>query len=150
MGVDPALAGRSFPRTPPLAVTGARIAQFVEAIGLSGPIDSEAVSDEGGGRPVVAPPTFAIVVAFAAVRSLLDDPDSGLSLRRVVHGDQRFVYRRPIRAGDSLCSQLHVQSVRSLGGADIISTCSEISTEQGELVCTAYATLVHRGEGPAQ
>jgi hypothetical protein len=149
MGVDPSLAGRSFPRTPPLAVTGASIAQFVEAIAVGDLREREGTDGVDGG-PAVAPSTFAIVVAFAAMRSLLDEPGSGLSLRRVVHGDQRFVYRRPIRAGDSLCAQLHVQSVRSLGGADIISTCSEISTEQGELVCTAYATLVHRGEGLEQ
>jgi len=86
------------------------------------------------------------VVAFAAMTALMEDPSVGISLHRVVHGDQRFTYTRPIVAGDTLSATLTVDSLRQLGGADIIGTRSEITDADGLPVCTAFATLVHRGE----
>jgi acyl dehydratase len=51
-----------------------------------------------------------------------------------------------VRAGDVLTAQLTVDGLRQIGGADIISTRSEIIDAQGQHVVTAHATLVHRGE----
>jgi hypothetical protein len=42
-----------------------------------------------------------------------------------------------------------VDSLRQIGGADIIGTRSEITDGNGEAVCTAFATLVHRAEESA-
>jgi acyl dehydratase len=51
-----------------------------------------------------------------------------------------------VAAGDELTATLTVDSLRQLGGADIIGTRSEIADADGLPVCTAFATLVHRGE----
>ena len=93
-----------------------------------------------------APATFPIVVAFSAMTALMEDPDVGISLHRVVHGEQRFTYTRPVVAGDRLSATLTVDSLRQIGGADIIGTRSELTDADGTHVCTAFATLVHRGE----
>ena len=61
----------------------------------------------------------------------------------MVHGDQRFTYTRPVRAGDLLTATLTVDSLRQIGGADIIGTTSAVADADGALVCTAKATLVH-------
>ncbi|HEU5043849.1 MAG TPA: MaoC family dehydratase N-terminal domain-containing protein [Nocardioidaceae bacterium] len=135
MAVDPSLAGRTFPATPPYQVTGERIAEFAAATGST---------YEGG----PAPATFPIVVAFAAMTSLMEDPSVGIELHHVVHGEQRFRYTRPVVAGDELSATLTVDSLRQLGGADIIGTRSEIVDAAGQPVCTAYATLVHKEEQP--
>jgi acyl dehydratase len=135
MAVDPSLAGRTFPATPPYQVTGERIAEFAAATGST---------YEGG----PAPATFPIVVAFAAMTALMQDPSVGIELHRVVHGEQRFRYTRPVVAGDELSATLTVDSLRQLGGADIIGTRSEIVDAAGQPVCTAYATLVHKEEQP--
>ena len=63
----------------------------------------------------------------------------------MVHGDQRFTYTRPVVAGDELTATLTVDSLRQIGGADIIGTRSEIADADGKPVCTAFATLVHKG-----
>lgn len=131
MPVDPALVGRTFPATAPYQVTAERVAEFAAATG--------AVWESGP-----APVTFPIVVAFQAMSDLLADPEVGLSLHRVVHGEQRFAYRRPVVPGDVLVATLTVDSVRSLGGADILATRSEITDADDEPVLTAHATLVHR------
>ena len=133
MAVDATLKGRTFPPTQPYAVSEERIAEFARATGST---------YEGN----AAPATFPIVVAFAAMTALMEDPSVGISLHRVVHGDQRFTYTRPIVAGDTLSATLTVDSLRQLGGADIIGTRSEITDADGLPVCTAFATLVHRGE----
>ena len=127
------LAGRTFPPTAPYLVTEERVAEFAAATGTSWP-----------GGP--APATFPIVVAFQAMLDLMADPTVGIALHRVVHGEQRFRYTRPVVAGDVLTATLTVESVRSIGGADVIGTRSELQDAAGQHVVTAHAVLVHRGE----
>lgn len=133
MAVDPALAGRTFPATEPYAVSREKVAEFARATG----------SDFDGRT---APATFPIVVAFSAMTALMEDPEVGIALHRVVHGEQRFTYSRPVAVGDVLSATLTVDTLRQVGGADLIGTRSEITDAHGEHVCTARATLVHRGE----
>lgn len=133
MPVDPSLAGRAFPATEPYPVSREKVLEFARATG----------SDFDG---VTAPATFPIVVAFSAMTALMEAPDVGIALHRVVHGEQRFTYHRPARVGDRLSARLSVDTLRQIAGADIIGTRSEITDGNGEPVCTAFATLVHRGE----
>ncbi|HEX4978019.1 MAG TPA: MaoC family dehydratase N-terminal domain-containing protein, partial [Nocardioides sp.] len=62
--------------------------------------------------------------------------------------EQRFTYTRPVVVGDRLTATLTVDSLRHIGGADIIGTRSEVADADGKPVCTAYATLVHRAPAP--
>ena len=127
------LAGRTFPPTAPYLVTDERVAEFAAATGAQ---------HDGGAAPV----TFPIVVAFRAMRALMDDPSVGIQLHRVVHGEQRFRYTRPVAVGDELTPTLTVDTLRQIGGADIIGTRSEVTDSAGDHVVTAIAVLVHRGE----
>lgn len=136
MAVDNDLVGRTFPPTEPYTVTREKVLEFAAATG-----------SEFDGR--TAPATFPIIVAFGAMTTLMEDPEVAIDLHRVVHGEQRFTYTRPVVVGDRLSAALTVDSLRQLGGADIIGTRSEITDERGEPVCTAFATLVHRGEDVA-
>jgi acyl dehydratase len=130
MPVDQSLVGRSFPPTDPFEVTEDRVRAFAEATGAS-----------YNGGP--APATFPIVLAFDAMNAFLEA--ERLDLFRIVHGEQRFAYERPIAPGDVLTATLSVASLRQIGGNDIIGTASEITDADGALVCTTSATLVHRG-----
>ena len=130
MPVDQSLVGREFPPTPSLTVTEERVRAFAAATGT--PYD---------GGP--APATFPIVLAFDAMNAFLDAV--GVELSRIVHGDQKFAYQRPVVPGDVLSARLTVASLRQIGGNDIIGTASEITDERGALVCATSATLVHRG-----
>ena len=127
------LAGRTFPPTEVLEVGEDRIAAFAAATG----------TPYVRGGP--APATFPIVVAFAAMRRLMEDPETGIDLQHVVHGDQRFVHERAVVAGDRLTAELTVEGLRRLGGADVITTSTAVTDDAGALVCTAKATLVHTG-----
>jgi hypothetical protein len=136
MPLDPGLTGRTFDPTPPYAVTREKIAEFTTAIG-SAPLDAGDT----------APLTFAIVVAFGAMTQLMTDPEVAIELHNVVHGDQRFEYARPVRAGDVLTGSITIDSLRTAAGMDMIGTRTVITTVQGEPVATAFATLVHRVSG---
>ena len=90
-----------------------------------------------------APATYPIVLAFDAMNAFLEAEQ--VDLFRIVHGEQKFSYRRPVVPGDVLTATLTVSSLRQIGGADIIGTTSEISDGDGAVVCTTSATLVHSG-----
>jgi acyl dehydratase len=94
---------------------------------------------------VIAPPTFPVVVSMEASARVWGDPELGIDYSRVVHGDQRFVYSRPIVPGDRLVATLRIESVETRGGHDIVGTRADIATEAGESVVTAYSTIVVRG-----
>ena len=129
--VDASLTGRTLEPPPPYDVTPERVAAFAAATG----------TPYTDGDP--APATFPIVIAFEAMQALMADPEVGIELSHVIHGEQRFAYQRPVRIGDVLTARLTVESLRQIGGADIIATSSAVTDEAGELVCTARATLVH-------
>ena len=100
-----------------------------------------ATGGEYDGGPV--PATFPIVLAFDAMNAFLEA--ESIDLFRIVHGEQKFRYERPVVPGDVLTATLTVASLRQIGGNDIIGTASEITDADGSLVCTTSATLVHRG-----
>jgi acyl dehydratase len=128
MPVDESLVGRSFPPTGPYEVTEEAVTAFAESLGTV---------------PEPIPPTFPIVLAFRAMNEFL--AVERVELHRIVHGEQRFSYARPLRLGDRLTATLTVTGLRQLGGADVIATSSEIVDADGAVVCTGRATLVHGG-----
>ncbi len=79
------------------------------------------------------------------MRTLIDDPGLGLDFSRVVHGEQRFTYTRPVRAGDRLVCTLTIEEITSRAGNDFLTTRTEIVTEDGEPVVTTRDKLVVRG-----
>ena len=133
MPIDQSLVGRAFLPTAPHEVTAERVAAFTHAVG----------SPYAGGDRLTTPPTYPIVVAFDAMNAFL--AAEGLELFRIVHGEQRFAYERPVLVGDVLTATLSVASLRQIGGNDIIGTSSAIADADVALVCTGTATLVHRG-----
>ena len=135
MAISEAHAGRRYPPTEPYEVSAAKIAEFAAALGDDNP--------RYAGSTPIAPPTFAALIASAAWQPMFTDPELGLALRRIVHGDQRFSYRRPLRAGDVVAATLTIDQVRLRAGTEIISTSVLITDESGEEIATAAATFVH-------
>lgn len=165
MGVNASFVGRMYPPEGVYEVGREKIREFAEAV-AGASADSGAFIDAplGGaaavhpahtdpeaaralGYPdVIAPPTFAVIVAQRSDARLVRDPEAGIDFSRVVHGEQRFTHHRPITAGDRLVATLHVDGVREAGGHAMVTTRSEIATTGGEPVCTATSTIVVRGE----
>jgi acyl dehydratase len=86
------------------------------------------------------------VIQEQSLALVINDPEAKLDFSRVVHGEQRFVYQRPVLAGDLLTSELSVASVKTLAGNHMVTFETEIFDASNQLVCTAISTLVVRGE----
>jgi acyl dehydratase len=135
MPISEVHAGRSYPATAPYQVSAAKIAEFASALGDASPAYA--------GPDAIAPPTFVAVVSAAAWESMFADDDLDLALRRIVHGDQRFAYTRPVRAGDVITATLTIDKVRARAGSEIISCSVLVQTVDGDEICTASSTFFH-------
>ena len=98
-------------------------------MGSSDPVHRSAEAAQAAGyRDVIAPPTFAVILAQECDRQLIEDPEAGIDFSRVVHGEQRFIHHRPITAGDEVLGTLSVDTVRETGGHAMVTTRTELAT----------------------
>ena len=137
--VSAAIEGKRYPRTEAYVVGLEKLREFARATYL----DPNLLEQNG---VTVVPPTFPVVIQEKSLKLVLSDPLAQLDFSRVVHGDQTFVYERPVVEGDRLSSELVVASVKALAGNHLVTFKTEIFDEDNKLVCTAISTLVVRGE----
>ena len=150
MALNPDFVGRSYPGGEPYLVSRERIRAFADAIGDPQPAYRDVAAARAlGYADLVAPPTFAIVIALEASVDVVKDPDFGLDYSRVVHGEQRFAYTRPIVAGDELVMTTTIETIREAAGNDMVTTRCDLATVAGEHVVTAHSLLVARGKDAA-
>ncbi|MFS0575747.1 MaoC family dehydratase N-terminal domain-containing protein [Sporosarcina sp. 179-K 3D1 HS] len=119
------------------------IRQFAEAIGDDNPlyVDEEfAASTPYQG--IVAPPTFLIALNEGS------DFPLDLDYRRMLHGEQEFIYHRPIRLGDRLQCQMVVSDLYEREGKSgpmqFLVLDTEIKDETGELVAISRNNIIYR------
>jgi acyl dehydratase len=125
-----------------------QVRQYATAIKADDPAthDEEAAA-ELGHDSVVAPLTFISIFAVMIQRHFFQHVDVGLEAMQIVQVDQKFVYHRPIKAGDELLGTMHVVSVVERFGADIVVTRNVCTNADGEIVLEAYTTLMgHEGD----
>ena len=147
MSVNPELLDTFFESTEPYVVGREKVREFANAIFAVAPIHHDVdAAIEAGYSDVVAPPTFPIVIQEKTLQQLLSHPGAGIDFSRVVHGDQKFEYQRPLVAGDEVVATLRVTKIQSLGGHTMVTSESTITTTAGEPVVVATSTLVIRGE----
>jgi acyl dehydratase len=121
------------------------IRRFAEALGDPNPVYvDEAAARAAGHAGLVAPPTYAAVVAAnERFRLSLD-----LGTKALLHVDQQLEYGRQIVAGDALTLTSRVADVQERAGAsgpmDILVIEDEARDGHGQLVFRARSTLVIR------
>ena len=143
MPVNPDLVGRAFPPTAPYVVGREKVREFARAVFADEAQHTDPDAARALGYPdVVAPATFAIVVAEQTLQQLIAEPDSGIVLSRTLHAEQRFQYTRPIVAGDELTAQVSVTGIRTLGGNAMVTSDTEITDAAGAHVVTATSVLL--------
>ena len=138
MSINPEIVGRVYPSENTYVVGREKIREFARAVHAENPLHHDV--------DVIAPPTFAIILAQAADAALINDDSAGIDFSRVVHADQRFTHHRPIVAGDELRTEVHVDSVRVMGAGAMLTTREEIVDAQGEPVTTCISSLLVRAE----
>lgn len=126
-------------------VTVAHIQQFARAIGDDSPLyTDEQYAKTTAYKGIIAPPTYPIAIGAAASQPF----DLGLDQRRMLHGEQSFIYKRPIRAGDKLTCQLVVSDVYEKEGKngkmEFIILDTEMHDEENNLVVISRTNIVYR------
>jgi acyl dehydratase len=146
MPLDQSFIGRTYPPTAPYQVAREKIREFATAIGATDPAHHDIDAARAlGHRDLLAPPTFPIIVTMAAGRRIVEDPELGIDYSRVVHGDQRFRYHRPVLAGDELVCVDTIEEIASRSDLDFMTTRTDVATAEGEPVVTVWSKLVVRG-----
>ena len=145
MAIDATFVGRVYPPTVGYLVGREHLREFALAVGATHPAHHDVTAARALGHvDVVAPPTFAVVVAQRAEAQLIDDPAAGIDFSRVVHAEQRFVHHRPIHAGDELVTVLHVDAIVERSGLAMVTTRCEVTAADGVPVATVVSTLAVR------
>lgn len=130
--MNPDLVGRTYPSVA-FRLEAERVAAFAAAVGHPG---------DGVPPTIITAPELA-----AGLANVLGDPELGLDLSRVVHGEQEYVWGRPPTVGETLTAQASIESVRTKGGLGFLTLRTEVRDEADRTIAVGRSTLIVRG-GP--
>jgi acyl dehydratase len=129
-----------------------QLRQFAQSIKCDHPAHyEEDAAAELGYDGIVAPMTFVTIFAKLVQLDFFRNVDVGMETMQIVQVDQRFLFHKPVLAGDKLWARMDIHSVDERFGADIVVTKNICHNDQGELVLEAYTTLMgQQGEESAR
>jgi acyl dehydratase len=123
-----------------------RVVQFADAIGDGSAVFRDAdAARQAGFEEQIAPPTFVTVMQIMTSGQVVLDQELGLNYALVVHGEQEYDWRRPVRVGDVLSAVPRIADIYSRGPNEFLVIESEILDASGETVVVARSTLLSRG-----
>lgn len=125
-----------------------KVREFTKAVQADDPAClDEAAAAELGYDALVVPPTFVTILGQLVQADFMRNVDTGYETMQIVQVDQRFVFHKPILAGDVLHARMEIHSVVERFGADIVVTRNTCTNEAGEVVLEAYTTVMgHEGD----
>jgi acyl dehydratase len=143
--LNPSLKGKEYERIS-FTVERDRVNAFARAIGEDNPVFTDPAAARQAGHPEqLAPPTFVTVMQILASAQVVMDGSLGLDYSRVVHGEQEYQWRRPVRVGDVLSAVPRIADVYAKGPNEFLVLESEVADQSGETVVVARTTLLSRG-----
>ncbi|GAA1821824.1 FAS1-like dehydratase domain-containing protein [Nesterenkonia flava] len=147
MSINTERQGHTYPPAQPYQVSREAIREFAHAVKAAHPAHYEVDSARELGHPdLVAPPSFAVVIAQRAEAAVINDEEAGIDFSRVVHADERFTHHAPIFAGETLHAQATLERIRVMGAGAMVTTRVEITAESGEAKSTVSSSLLVRSD----
>lgn len=120
-----------------------QVREFARAIKNEHPAYyDETVAAALGYDAIVAPLTLVTIFAKYVQLDFFRHVDLGMENLVIVQVEQRFVFNRPILAGDKLWGRMDIESVNERFGADIVVTKNICTDDNGDIVMVAYTTLM--------
>jgi acyl dehydratase len=125
-----------------------QVRQYASAVKAHDPASHyEDAAAQLGHDALIAPPTFMSILAVMIQRHFFQHVDVGLKTMQIVQVDQKFLFHRPIKAGDAVNGTMYIQSVEERFGADIVTTRNVLTDPAGEVVMESFTTLMgHEGD----
>lgn len=93
---------------------------------------------------IIALPTFAVVFAIGPFGKACTDPQLGVDLLKLVHGEQEFEFFEPVKSGDVLTTHGEIADISSKARFDFLVVASESRNQRGELVVKGRWTAIIR------
>lgn len=125
-----------------------QIRQYAKSVKATDPATlDEGAAAELGHDALIAPPTFMSIFAVMIQNHFFQHVDVGLETLQIVQVDQKFLFHRPIVAGDALTGTMYVETVDERFGADIVTTRNVLTDPAGAVVMESFTTLMgHEGD----
>jgi acyl dehydratase len=106
---------------------------------------SALAGDDAVDEPGAIAPTFAAVyMLFPTLGQIFGDPEVGIDLAGLIHGEQHFAWHAPVHAGDVIDSSARIASVQEKRGMTFVGVDLE-AARQGQVVCSGSSVLIVRG-----
>ena len=144
--IDRAHIGRKL-ATHTAAVEAGRLRLFAKATGEDRPeYLHEAAARAAGFAGLPAPPTFLFALENEVPDAMAWLRDLGMDIGRVLHGEQSFVYRRQVCAGNVLTFRPAVTDIydKKGGALDFVVRTTEVMDEAGDPVAELRIVVVYR------
>jgi hypothetical protein len=124
-----------------------RLKFFAKSIGQTDPVYTDDQAARAAGHPALpVPPTFLFCLEMeapdpAAIRNLL-----GMDYRRLLHGEQGFVYERMAYAGDVLTFVQRVDDIydKKNGALEFVVRLTQVTNQHGQAVAQLRTVSVLR------
>ena len=122
------------------------VARFADAIGEEAPAfrDPQAAKELGYDEQLT-PPTFVTAMQIMTSGQVVLDQELGLNYWLVVHGEQEYEWRRPVKVGDRLKATPRIADIYGRGPNEFLVIEADIKDGSGETVVIARSTLLSRG-----
>lgn len=112
--------------------------------GLHPLLYDESAAKSGPYGAVIAFPTFAVTFAIAPFAAAVKDPELGINLLMVVHGEQEFEFIEVMRAGDVVTTTGTISQIYEKSQKDFLVVATESRTAQDKLLLRAVWTAIIR------
>ena len=147
VALNQALKGKEYGEVR-LPVVREQVLQFADAIGEDDPVFRDVEAARAAGFPEqLAPPTFVTKMQIMSSGQVVVDPELGLDYSRVVHGEQEYVWHRPVVVGDVLIGVPRIADIYAKKSNEYLVIEAEIRDDRGGLVVVGRSTLISRGTG---
>lgn len=119
------------------------VTQFAKAISDDNPLyENESYAKTTAYKGITVPPTFLVALGSNAEFPLK------LDFKRMLHGEQEFIYHHPVRIGDRLDCTMTVMDVYDRvgksGTMQFLVLDTNMTTEDGTLVAVSRNTIIYR------
>jgi acyl dehydratase len=95
-------------------------------------------------KSVVAPPTFCVNFAMAPFLEAVVDPELGIDLPMLLHGEQTFEFLEVVRPGDVMTTTGRITEIYERAQKDFVIVVSESTNQTGKLVVRGTWTAIVR------
>lgn len=145
MAMNDALKGKEYQGVS-FTVEREHVLAFCDAIGEEAAVFRSAeAAGAMGYQEQLAPPTFVSAMQPMTSGQVVLDRELGLNYAMVVHGEQEYEWRRPVRVGDVLSAVPRIADVYAKGSNEYLVIESELRDAAGETVVVVRSTLLSRG-----